>query len=378
MKKTTKLNLGIVGAGGRGASFKSACDALEENVSIHAVCDINEKGLSAARERLGAHEQYTDFTEMLEKSRLDAVIIGTPMHLHVPHAVAALKRNLHVLSEVTAGVSIEECRELVLACKASKGVYMMAENYTYTKPNQIIKELVRQGLFGTPYYAEGEYLHELKHMNEHSTPWRRRWQTGVDGITYGTHSLGPILQWMPGDRVKRVCCEGTGVRHIDGTGKPYCQASSTMLCKTEKEALIKIRVDMLSDRPHAMNNYQLQGTDGCYESSRGGPCDNGRIWLRKLSKNIAWTDLDAFQTVSELAEKYMPEMWRKAGEAAAKAGHGGGDYFEVLDFIDAIQGKRAPVIGIHEAMDMTLPGLVSQQSVAQESAWLPVPDSRKW
>jgi hypothetical protein len=31
-----------------------------------------------------------------------------------------------------------------------------------------------------------------------------------------------------------------------------------------------------------------------------------------------------------------------------------------------------------KAMDMTLPGLVSQQSVAQGSAWLPVPNSREW
>jgi predicted dehydrogenase len=370
------LNLGIVGACGRGASFKAACDALGQ-VAIHAVCDTNADELTAARDRLGAREQYTDYATMLEQSALDAVIIGTPMHLHVPQAIAALERGLHVLSEVTAGVSVEECRRLVLAAKASRGIYMMAENYTYMRPNQIVKELVRQGLFGTPYYAEGEYLHELKYMNEHQTPWRRRWQTGVDGITYGTHSLGPILQWMPGDRVTRVCCEGTGVRHTDGAGAPYSQASSTMLCKTAKEALIKIRVDMLSDRPHAMTNYQLQGTDGCYESARAHG-EKDRIWLRSLSRELAWTDLDAFHSITELADTYLPASWREAGAAAARAGHGGGDYFEILDFIDAVEGKRAPVIGIHEAMDMTLPGLVSQQSIAEGGHWLDVPDSRSW
>lgn len=187
---------------------KSACDAVGD-VKIQAVCDTNTEGLCAARERLRACEQYTDYAEMLERSDIDAVIIGTPMQHHVPMTIAALERNLHVLCEVTAAVSIDECRKLVAACRKSKGVYMMAENYIYMKSNQIVQELVRQGLFGTPYYAEGEYLHELKHMNEHSTPWRRHWQTGIDGITYGTHSLGPILQWMPGDRVTRVCCEGT-------------------------------------------------------------------------------------------------------------------------------------------------------------------------
>lgn len=372
----TKLNLGIVGACGRGASFKAACDALGE-VAVHAVCDVNQQELEAARERLGAREAYSDYETMLDKAELDAVIIGTPMHLHVPQAIAALERNLHVLSEVTAGVSVEECRQLVLATKASRGIYMMAENYTYMKPNQIVKELVRQGLFGTPYYAEGEYIHELKYMNEHQTPWRRRWQTGVDGVTYGTHSLGPILQWMPGDRVTRVCCEGTGVRHTDGTGKPYCQASSTMLCKMASGGLVKIRVDMLSDRPHAVTNYQLQGTDGCYESARAHG-EKNRVWLRSLSTELAWTDLDAFGSIADLAEKYLPAQWREGSEAAEKAGHGGGDYFEILDFFDAVQGKRPAEIGIHEAMDMTLPGLVSQQSILQGGAWIDVPDSRTW
>ena len=35
-------------------------------------------------------------------------------------------------------------------------------------------------MFGEVYYAEGEYLHELKVLNE-VTKWRRRWQTGING-----------------------------------------------------------------------------------------------------------------------------------------------------------------------------------------------------
>lgn len=366
-----KLNIGIVGACGRGASFKAACDALPD-VAIQAVCDINGEKLGAAQERLGASERYSDYATMLEKSDIDAVIIGTPMPLHVPQAIAALERHLHVLSEVPAGVSVDECRALVEACQRSRGIYMMAENYTYMRPNAIVRELVRQGLFGTPYYAEGEYIHELKHLNEFGTPWRRCWQTGVDGITYGTHSLGPILQWMPGDRVARVCCEGTGVRHTDHTGNPYCQASGTMLCKTEKDALIKIRVDMLSDRPHAMTNYQLQGTDGAYESARA-PGEKHRVWLRNRSQDTkTWMDLN------ELSDEFLPDFWKVNMDRAAAAGHGGGDYFEILDFVDAIAGKRRCPIGIHEAMDMTLPGLCSQESIARGGEWVDVPDSRTW
>ena len=164
---------------------------------IKAICDIDPEGLDRASALLEVSEKYVEYEAMLEHSDIDAVIIGTPMKFHVPQAVAALEKGIHVLSEVPAGVSVEECRQLVMASRQSSATYMMGENYTYMRPNQVVKEMVRQGLFGTPYYAEGEYLHDLKRRNE-LTKWRRKWQTGINGVTYGTHSLGPILQWMPG------------------------------------------------------------------------------------------------------------------------------------------------------------------------------------
>ncbi|MBT7166348.1 MAG: Gfo/Idh/MocA family oxidoreductase [Victivallales bacterium] len=365
------LRFGIVGACGRGASFKTACEASGQ-VVVQAVCDIHEEGLPAAAERLGAQEQYTDYTTMLDRCGLDAVVIGTPMHFHAPMAVEALKRGVHVLSEVTAGVSIKECQELVAAAKASSGTYMLAENFPYMKPNAIVQEIVRQGLFGTPYYGEGEYLHELKELNE-KTVWRRRWQTGVAGITYGTHSLGPLLRWFADDRVVRVCAAGGGHHHVDPRGDHYeNDESSVMLCQLRSGGLVKIRVDMLSDRPHSMANYQLQGTDGCYESARA-PGEKNRIWLRSRAKDAGtWMDLD------ELAEEFTPASWKEHEALAKTTGHGGGDFFEILDFIAACRGERPSPTGIHEAMDMSLPGLVSQLSMQEAGSWLDVPDSRNW
>ena len=55
-----------------------------------------------------------------------------------------------------------------------------------------------------------------------------------------------------------------------------------------------------------------------------------------------------------------------------------GDYFEVMDFVDAVQERALPAIDIHTAMDMTLPGLVSQESIRRGGEWLEVPDSRTW
>jgi len=364
------ISFGIVGACGRGGTFKYVFEALEE-ARIVAVCDVNALELPDAAERLGAAEQYTDYDEMLE-SDIDAVVLGTPMPFHVPQAIRALQAGKHVLSEVPAGVSVSECRELVGVCKRTRAKYMMAENYTYTRSNTLVRALSEAGLFGTPYYAEGEYIHELKELNE-VTRWRRKWQTGIDGITYPTHSLGPVLQWMPGDRVASVCCQGSGHHYVDPRGDQYeNQDSCVMLCKMASGGLVKIRVDMLSDRPHAMTNYSLQGTDGCYESARASG-DRDRIWLRaKGDEPNEWLDLES------LADAYLPQRYRELEELAKRTGHGGGDFFVVADFCRCILEDSEPEVGIHQAMDMTVPGFISQQSIAQGGCWLDVPDTREW
>ena len=370
-----ELALGIVGIAGRGSSFTAAIED-HDRARLRAVCDVDSEALADAMRALEPDEAYEDYETMLAECDLDAVIVGTPMPFHAPMAIAALERDLHVLSEVPAGVGIGECRDLVAACERSAGTYAMAENYVYMRQNMVVGEMVRAGLFGEPYYAEGEYLHELKRLNE-ATPWRRTWQTGIDGITYPTHSLGPILQWWPDDRVARVTCAGSGHHHRDPRGDAYeHQDTTVMLAETKRNRLIKIRLDMLSERPHAMTNYQLQGTRGCYESARA-PGETDRIWLEALEGEKG-SDRDEWRELSNLEEDYLPEPWRTFGEEAAASGHGGGDYLLTREFLDALLSTESHRVGIHEAMDLTLPGLVSQESIDRDGAWLAVPDSREW
>jgi predicted dehydrogenase len=293
------------------------------------------------------------------------------MQFHVAQSIAALQRDIHVLCEVTAAVALDEARWLVQACKTSRAVYMMAENYTYMRPNVLVRAMVDAGVFGDVYYAEGEYIHELSalhHAPDGKPTWRYFWQVGVNGATYPTHSLGPCLQWVK-ERPAQISCIGTG-RWTD----PEHEMEDTvlLLCKTVGGKLVRVRVDMLSKRPHAMTNYTLQGTKGCYESAR-----------RKGEENWVWAeghcpDANTWRPLESFAADYLPAFWRNPPPEALAAGHGGGDYFEVMDFVDALRGRRLPPIGIHEAMDMTLPGLVSQDSIRRGGEWLPVPDTRQW
>jgi predicted dehydrogenase/GNAT superfamily N-acetyltransferase len=371
MESCRTIDVGVVGAVARGQTFAEML-ARTGSLRCRAVCDTNEPALEEARRRAGADAAFADYEDLLARGGVEAVVIGTPMPLHVPMAVAALDRGIHVLSEVPAGVSVEECRRLVEAAARSRAVYMMGENYVFMRPNQVVRRLVREGLFGEPYYAEGEYLHAV-HELQVSTPWRRRWQTGIDGVTYGTHSLGPILQWMPGQRVTSVCCAGSGRHWRDAHGELYeNEDSCVMLCRLSRGGLAKIRVDMLSERPHAMTNYALQGTDGAYESARAHG-ERDRVWLRARRPSP-----DVWEDLRDLEPSHTPELWAAHAAELKGVGHGGGDLLELLAWRDAILGRRPNEIDVHAAMDMTLPGLVSQESIRRGGAWLPVPDSRDW
>ncbi|MBC8103373.1 MAG: hypothetical protein H7Z41_12410 [Cytophagales bacterium] len=84
-----------------------------------------------------------------------------------------------------------------------------------------------------------------------------------------------------------------------------------------------------------------------------------------------------------LEAEYLPGEICAPSEAAKAAGYGGGSFYVLRDFVRAVEAARQGSVvsegtttpGIHEAPDRTLPGLISQQSIAQDGTWLPVPDS---
>ena len=360
--------------GKRAGSFIAGISSVP-GCSISAVCEANPQALGALGERAGVsgNDRHLRYEDLLEKAKPDAVALGTPMHLHVPQAVLALADGVHVLSEVTAAVDLEQCRQLVRAAEASRASYMMAENACYRKPALLVRAMAAEGLFGTPYFAEGEYLHDVKHLHHHpdgSPTWRATWQVGKRGCTYGTHSLGPALEFFgPDARVVSVSCVGSGI-HTDPE-HPH-DDTCLMLCQLNVGGLIKVRLDMMSNRPHTQAYYSLQGTKGSYEASRA-PGESDRVWIGSETSDDPrarreWEPLSRY-------EQYLPREFDF--EAAIKAGHGGGDYFVVREFLQAVLDGRRPPIDVYRAMDYTVPGLISEQSILQGGVPLPVPDLRE-
>ena len=361
------LKVGIAGA--RGLSTIKGFQAIP-GVTVKALCDLDEALLENQSKKNNIPRTYRVFEDMLE-SDIDAVVIATPMQCHVPQTLAALEAGKHILSEVTAGVTMDELWWLTEAVEKSNKVYMMAENYCYIPENQIILNMVKQGLFGDIYFGEGEYIHDIKDRAVYpngKTSWRSYWQLGKRGAFYPTHSLGPVMQWFQGDRIKSISCFGSGW-HTDNRFRQ--DDTSLTLCQLESGKLIKIRVDCISNRPHNMSYYSLQGTKGCYEASRGLN-DSPKIWFEGMDESndkVEWKPLKDFY-------EYLPERYQNATEDQKSAGHWGGDFFIIEDFVNAIINDEKPIIDIYDACEWTAVGLLSELSVMNGGRTIDMPDFR--
>lgn len=199
------VKIGIVGA--RGFSTVMGLKARDD-VQITGLCDLDAGTLERGKKELGLTDKqvFRVFEDMLE-SDIDAVIIATPMQCHVPQAIAALRAGKHVMSEVTAGVTMDELWWLIENVEKSGKIYMYAENYCYMPDIQLVRNLKRKGFFGDIYYGEGEYTHDCKDLRQYGNgkvSWRHYWQFGKRGSFYPTHSLGPVMLWFDDDRVKSI------------------------------------------------------------------------------------------------------------------------------------------------------------------------------
>ncbi|MCX7826217.1 MAG: Gfo/Idh/MocA family oxidoreductase, partial [Verrucomicrobiae bacterium] len=77
-----KLNVAVVGVGGRGGANMAEVAKTE---NIVALCDVNEKNLGAAEKKFPQAKRYIDFRRLFDDAKsFDAVVCSTTEHTHAP------------------------------------------------------------------------------------------------------------------------------------------------------------------------------------------------------------------------------------------------------------------------------------------------------
>lgn len=357
-----KYRVGIVGVR-RGGNLLNQFTAFPV-VEITALCDLLEERLAAVGKLYNVpdHFLFTDYEAFLE-APIDIVVVSTPIQIHADQVIKSLESGKHVLSEVTAAWTIEQCEQIVNTVKRTGKIYMLAENNCYYHFIREWKKWIGQGRLGKIFYAESEYMHDIQNLIRDEKTGETFWRVERPPIYYCSHNLGPLLYLME-DRVIQACGLHTGYNILLDLG-PGCLSMEVALFKTQKGSVIKILRSQVAYRWPPMEFYCLYGTKGYVENGRAGGWERteGKLFvIDEMFREVGHQIIDC--SVSD--PQAPPEALRGGHNVSA-------EYYMIRDFIEAVNNNTRPPLDVIKAMDMTLPGICAHESAMNGGSWIDVP-----
>jgi len=155
-----RIALAHIGVGGRGTAVQKEFMALEDVQSV-AVCDPFKDRRDEAASRIdmyyaekwgaGSYDcvrPYNNFEEVLDREDIDAVVVATPDHWHVPIAIRAARAGKDMYVEKPLGVSMEQDWALRREIENHKNVFQYGTQQRSERNFRYACELVRNGRIG--------------------------------------------------------------------------------------------------------------------------------------------------------------------------------------------------------------------------------------
>jgi predicted dehydrogenase len=150
--KPSELRMGVIGTGWYGMVDAKA--ALKVGgVKVTAICDVDSDHLGRSADELEKlqglrPETFKRYEELLDKAKLDVVVIGTPPHWHALQLIACLEHGLDVYCEKPLAYDIREGQALVEAVQKRAQIVQLGFQRRQSKALHQAAEFLRAGKAG--------------------------------------------------------------------------------------------------------------------------------------------------------------------------------------------------------------------------------------
>jgi predicted dehydrogenase len=252
-----RIALGCIGLGGEGLGKNTRAFCGQADAQVLAVCDVDPQHLAAGKKvvedryaqesRSGGYsgcDAYKDFRDVLARRDIDAVMISTPDHWHVPMSLMALRAGKDVQCEKPT-LTVAEGRVLADTVRRYGAVFQVSTEDRAMACHHRMAELVRNGRLGklqriyvtlpagpgqpgdpTPQPVPEGFDYDMWLGPAPWAPycagrihWNFRWITDYSGgqlTDWGAHLID-TAQWANDtERTGPIEVEGTGKRHRSG------------------------------------------------------------------------------------------------------------------------------------------------------------------
>ena len=140
------MKVAVIGVGSMGRNHARVYSELSE-AELVAVSDTDPKQAEAVGEKFGARA-YTDYRELLEKEKPDAVSIAVPTALHEEVGSAALEAGAHVLMEKPIAATLEEGRRLIEKAQSLGRQLMVGHIVRFNPAIRALRQKLVEGELG--------------------------------------------------------------------------------------------------------------------------------------------------------------------------------------------------------------------------------------
>lgn len=199
-----RMGVAVVGLGRISAAHLTELQNLKDRVNLVAGVDQRvEIGTQMAR-RFGAQRFYANYEEALADPEVEAVILCTPHHTHVPLAIKAAEKGKHILVEKPLANSVEEADRAISAAERNGVQLMVAYNQRFL--GAVMEAKRRFDSIGEP-----SHLVQLRagfFERDNRPDWWKDPQSagGLALPLYGSHVIDTFLWWL-GKKPERVYAE---------------------------------------------------------------------------------------------------------------------------------------------------------------------------
>lgn len=384
------VKIGIIGTGNRGTSHVNNLLTVA-GVDIVAVCDLFEdraKNAAGLCQHQGKKPPVVysgdknTYIKMLDKEKLDAVIIATYWDSHCAIALHAMNNGIYPGIEVPAALTIDDTWKLVETSEKTGIPCMMLENWSFRQDNLALLNMKRLGMLGEIVHCHCAHSHDcIDHWFFDSKTGEQRWPAEYllkyNRDQYPTHAVGPVISWLDinrGDVFEEIfsrssASTGINAYFIRKFGKDHPNAKLTYkqgdivtsILKTKMGKTLVINYDMQLPRPYS-NRWMLQGTGGVYYEEKSS------IYLVDKSPQYhQWEPWKPYE------EKYNHKWWQIDNSSQS---HGGTDFVMLSQFIDSVRVKGPTPLDVYDSAVMTAIVELSGISIEKNSP-VPFPDFTK-
>lgn len=344
---------------------------------VTIICDTSERGRSDAAAALPRAEITDDLDELLS-SGIDAVLVLTPDHLHLPVALAALEAGIAVFCEKPMATTIEDCDQMLRSAQRTGTRLYVGHNMRHMPVITQLRDIIASGRVGDVKAVWCR--HFVGHGGDfYFKDWHadRRNSTSLL-LQKGAHDLD-VIHWLSGGYTERVAAIGAlsvygdiddrrdrrGERMTDwyslDNWPPTAQTGLNPVVDVEDISMMNMRLDngVLASyqqchfTPDYWRNYTVIGDRGRVENVGDRPGERIGIWDRR---HVGCADPDETVIIT--------------GDAS---GHGGADRLMMDDFLRFVRAGGPTQTSPVAARQAVAAALTATQSLRGDGSALPIP-----